>query len=102
MRGDPASRTAVTTAHQAGWFVMIDLPTLAVMPNRVRVGLDRRCGQFLRDTCRCVQHRIPGGATQYYTGGLDRSGDLGGSDSWEDAESCRHSGSIPRSCASAR
>jgi hypothetical protein len=34
--------------------------------------------------------------------GLDRTGDLGGSDSWEDAESCRHSGSIPRSCASAR
>ncbi len=33
---------------------------------------------------------------------LDRPGDLGGSDSWEDAESCRHSGSIPRSCASAR
>jgi integrase/recombinase XerD len=30
---------------------------------------------------------------------LDRPGDLGGSDSWEDAESCRHSGSIPRSCA---
>ena len=30
---------------------------------------------------------------------VDRPGDLGGSDSWEDAESCRHSGSIPRSCA---
>ena len=33
---------------------------------------------------------------------VDRPGDLGGSDSWEDAESCRHSGSIPRSCASER
>src|SRR6266545_2880773 len=33
---------------------------------------------------------------------LDRPGDLGGSDSWEDAEPCQHSGSIPRSCASAR
>jgi len=33
---------------------------------------------------------------------VDRPGDLGGSDSWEDAESCRHSGSTPRSCASAR
>src|SRR6266498_5522348 len=35
-------------------------------------------------------------------GRLDRPGDLGGSDSWEDAEPCQHSGSIPRSCASAR
>jgi hypothetical protein len=33
---------------------------------------------------------------------LDRPGDLGGSDPWEDAESCQHSGSTPRSCASAR
>jgi hypothetical protein len=33
---------------------------------------------------------------------LDRPGDLGGSDPWEDAESCRHSGNTPRSCASAQ
>jgi hypothetical protein len=33
---------------------------------------------------------------------VDRPGDLGGSDPWEDAESCQHSGSTPRSCASAR
>jgi hypothetical protein len=33
---------------------------------------------------------------------LDRPGNLGGSDPWEDAESCRHSGSTPRSCVSAR
>ena len=33
---------------------------------------------------------------------LDRPGDLGGSDSWEDAEPRQHSGSIPRSCVSAR
>jgi hypothetical protein len=37
-----------------------------------------------------------------YLHGLDRPGDLGGSDPWEDAESCLHSGSIPMSCASAR
>jgi two-component system sensor histidine kinase KdpD len=36
------------------------------------------------------------------TVGLDRPGDLGGSDPWEDAESCQHSGSTRRSCASAR
>src|ERR1700747_244893 len=29
----------------------------------------------------------------------DRPGDLGGSDSWEDAGPWRHSGSTPRSCA---
>ena len=34
--------------------------------------------------------------------GMDRPGNLGGSDSWEDAGSWRHSGSTPRSCASAR
>jgi hypothetical protein len=34
--------------------------------------------------------------------GLDRPGDLGGSDPWEDAESCLHSGSTPMSCANAR
>ncbi len=33
---------------------------------------------------------------------LDRPGDLGGSDPWEDAESCQHSGSTPMSCPSAR
>ena len=33
---------------------------------------------------------------------LDRPGNLGGSDSWEDAGPWRHSGSIRRSCASAR
>ena len=33
---------------------------------------------------------------------LDRPGNLGGSDSWEDAGSCRHSGSTLMSCASAR
>ena len=33
---------------------------------------------------------------------VDRPGNLGGSDSWEDAGSWRHSGSIRRSCASAR
>jgi hypothetical protein len=33
---------------------------------------------------------------------LERPGDLGGSDSWKDEESCRHSGSIPMSCANAR
>src|SRR6266568_21439 len=38
----------------------------------------------------------------YTKGELDRPGDLGGSDSWEDAEPCQHSGSTPRSCASAR
>jgi hypothetical protein len=32
---------------------------------------------------------------------LDRPGDLGGSDPREDAESCQHSESTPRSCASA-
>src|SRR6266542_4215314 len=37
-----------------------------------------------------------------YAGPVDRPGDLGGSDSWEDAEPCQHSGSTPRSCASAR
>ena len=31
-----------------------------------------------------------------------RPGNLGGSDSWEDAGPWRHSGSTPRSCASAR
>src|SRR6266704_508161 len=34
--------------------------------------------------------------------GVDRPGDLGGSDSWEDAEPCQHSGSTQWSCASAR
>ena len=33
---------------------------------------------------------------------VDRPGDLGGSEPWEDSESCLHSGSTPRSCASAR
>jgi hypothetical protein len=33
---------------------------------------------------------------------MDRPEDLGGSDPWEDAESCQHSGSTPMSCASAR
>jgi hypothetical protein len=33
---------------------------------------------------------------------VDRPGDLGGSDPWEDAESCQHSGSTLMSCASAR
>jgi Domain of unknown function (DUF1905) len=33
---------------------------------------------------------------------VDRPGDLGGSDSWKDAESCLHSGSTPMSCANAR
>jgi len=33
---------------------------------------------------------------------MDRPGDLGGSDSWEDAEPCQHSGSTQWSCASAR
>jgi RNA-directed DNA polymerase len=33
---------------------------------------------------------------------LDRPGNLGGSDSWEDAGSWRHSGSTPRSCANAQ
>ena len=33
---------------------------------------------------------------------LERPGNLGGSDPWEDAESWQHSGSTPRSCASAR
>jgi integrase/recombinase XerD len=33
---------------------------------------------------------------------LDRPGDLGGSDPWEDAESCQHRGSTPMSCASAQ
>jgi GNAT superfamily N-acetyltransferase len=33
---------------------------------------------------------------------VDRPGDLGGSDPWEDAESCLHSGSTPMSCANAR
>ena len=33
---------------------------------------------------------------------LDHPGNLGGSDSWEDAGSWQHSGSTPRSCASAR
>ena len=32
---------------------------------------------------------------------MDRPGDLGGSDPWEDAESCQHNGSTPRSSASA-
>jgi hypothetical protein len=30
---------------------------------------------------------------------LDRPGDLGGSDPWEDAELCLHSGSTRMSCA---
>jgi hypothetical protein len=34
--------------------------------------------------------------------GLDRPGNLGGSDTWEDSESWWHSGSIPRSCVNAR
>jgi len=34
--------------------------------------------------------------------GVDRPGDLGGSDPWKDAESCLHSGSTPMSCASAQ
>ena len=34
--------------------------------------------------------------------GVDRPGDLGGSDPWKDAESCLHSGSTPMSCANAR
>ncbi len=38
----------------------------------------------------------------WQAGQVDRPGDLGGSDPWEDAESCQHSGSTPRSCASAR
>ena len=33
---------------------------------------------------------------------MNRPGDLGGSDPWQDAESCRHGGSTPMSCASAR
>jgi formylglycine-generating enzyme len=33
---------------------------------------------------------------------VDRPGNLGGSDSWEDAGPWRHSGSTPTSCASAR
>ena len=33
---------------------------------------------------------------------LDRPGDLGGSDPWRGWEPCQHSGSTPRSCASAR
>ena len=33
---------------------------------------------------------------------VERPGNLGGSDPWEDAESWQHSGSTPRSCASAR
>jgi hypothetical protein len=37
-----------------------------------------------------------------YNIGLDRPGDLGGSDPWKDAESCLHSGSTPMSCANAR
>ena len=42
-------------------------------------------------------------ATIYPEGdGLDRPGDLGGSDPWKDAESCLHSGSTPMSCANAR
>jgi hypothetical protein len=31
---------------------------------------------------------------------MDRPGNLGGSDPWEDAESCQHRGSTPMSCAS--
>lgn len=34
--------------------------------------------------------------------GVDRPGDLGGSDPWKDAESCLHSGSTLMSCANAR
>jgi hypothetical protein len=33
---------------------------------------------------------------------VNRPGDLGGSDSWEDAESWQHSGNTPRNCVSAR
>jgi hypothetical protein len=33
---------------------------------------------------------------------VDRPGNLGGSDTWEDSESWWHSGSIPRSCVNAR
>jgi hypothetical protein len=33
---------------------------------------------------------------------MDRPGNLGGSDTWEDSESWWHSGSIPRSCVNAR
>jgi putative transposase len=39
---------------------------------------------------------------EVYGADVDRPGDLGGSDPWEDAESCLHSGSTPVSCASAR
>jgi hypothetical protein len=41
-------------------------------------------------------------AAVLFLAGLDRPGDLGGSDPWKDAESCLHSGSTPMSCVNAR
>jgi len=35
-------------------------------------------------------------------GKMDHPGKVGGSDTWEDSESWRHSGSTPRSCVIAR
>jgi hypothetical protein len=42
------------------------------------------------------------GATKIDRARLDRPGDLEALIPWEDAESCQHSESIPRSCVSAR
>src|SRR5215469_2765186 len=63
-------------------------------PARDAVGLHTRflARQVLADSSIALRTRC----------GLDHPGIFGGSDSWEDAGSWRHSGSTRRSCASAR
>ena len=43
-----------------------------------------------------------GAAVEHPAHTVDRPGNLGGSDPWEDAGSWRHSGNTRRSCANAR
>ena len=93
-----------------GWIDWLIIAVLLVIGYRELEALSQHCHARYLDTSdltRALQTDSPGDGKGALTDGqrpnwLDRPGDLGGSDPWEDAESCLHSGSTPMSCASAQ
>jgi FtsK/SpoIIIE family len=100
--GEPGAGKSVAmqliVAHAA---LSADCHLILVDGKRVELGLWRDCAErFIGpsiDDAIDTLHWLQGQIDE-----LDRPGDLGGSDPWEDAESWQHSGNTLRSCASAR
>lgn len=65
-----------------------------------RRGTSARSRRIFADSSLLTPGRAPESTSAWRT--LDRPGDLGVYDPWEDAESCQHSASTPMSCANAR